>query len=115
MKRKYLALILAGVMALSMTACGGGSTSSEQPADGGAAAADDGAGTDAAAPAASGDVVTINVGYENATTEPAAKAVEKWKELVEEKSGGSIALELFPNSALGKKTDLIDQMIMEKM
>ncbi len=56
--------------------------------------------------------VTIQVGYENATTEPAAMAVEKWKELVEEKSNGSITLELFPNSALGKKTELIDQMIL---
>lgn len=56
--------------------------------------------------------VTINVGYENATTEPAAKAVERWKALVEEKSGGSIKMMLFPNSALGKKLDLIDSMIM---
>lgn len=56
--------------------------------------------------------VTIQVGYENATTEPAAIAVEKWKELVEERSNGTIAMELFPNSALGKKTELIDQMIM---
>ena len=59
-----------------------------------------------------GATVTINVGYENATTEPAAQAAEKWKELVEEKSGGSIQLELFPNSTLGKKNDLIDQMLM---
>lgn len=56
--------------------------------------------------------VTIQVGYENATSEPAAMAVEKWKELVEERSNGSIAMELFPNSALGKKTELIDQMIL---
>lgn len=56
--------------------------------------------------------ITIQVGYENATNEPAAKAVEKWKSLVEEKSNGRIAMELFPNSALGKKTELIDQMIL---
>ncbi|MDO4523578.1 MAG: C4-dicarboxylate TRAP transporter substrate-binding protein [Eubacteriales bacterium] len=58
------------------------------------------------------DTVEINVGYENAITEPAAQAAEKWKELVEEKSGGSITLNLFPNSALGKKNDLIDQMLL---
>ena len=56
--------------------------------------------------------VTINVGYENAVTEPAAQACEKWKELVAEKSNGTINLELFPNSTLGKKNDLIDQMLM---
>lgn len=64
-----------------------------------------------AMPAMAADV-TIQVGYENATSEPAAMAVEKWKELVEEKSNGSITMELFPNSALGKKTELIDQMIL---
>lgn len=58
------------------------------------------------------EVVVINVGYENAVTEPAAKACEKWKELVDERSNGTIDLELFPNSTLGKKNDLIDQMLM---
>ncbi len=56
--------------------------------------------------------VTVRVGYENAVTEPAAKAAERWKALVEQKSGGTMKLELFPNSTLGKKTDLIDQMLM---
>ena len=112
MKRKYLALAMMTTMVLSMTACGSSAPDSAQtaPAEGTEGTpAEEAQETPAAA---SGDVVTINVGYENATTEPAAKAVEKWKELVEEKSGGSIVLELFPNSALGKKTDLIDQMIM---
>ena len=58
------------------------------------------------------DAIVINVGYENAITEPAAKAAEKWKALVAEKSGGTIDLELFPNSTLGKKNDLIDQMLL---
>lgn len=57
-------------------------------------------------------VVSIRVAYENAVTEPAAKAAERWKELVEKNSGGTMKLELFPNSTLGKKLDLIDQMLM---
>lgn len=102
---------MALTMGLSLAACGSSKETTETTEP--AASAEETAETETAeAPAASGDVITINVGYENATTEPAAKAVEKWKELVEEKSGGSIVLELFPNSALGKKTDLIDQMIM---
>jgi tripartite ATP-independent transporter DctP family solute receptor len=56
--------------------------------------------------------VVINVGYENAVTEPAHLAVEQWKKLVDEKSGGTIELKLFPNSTLGKKNDLIDQMLI---
>ena len=56
--------------------------------------------------------VVINVGYENAVTEPAHLAVETWKKLVEEKTGGAVELKLFPNSTLGKKNDLIDQMLI---
>ena len=58
------------------------------------------------------DAIVINVGFENAVTEPAAKAAERWKALVAEKTGGTIDLELFPNSTLGKKNDLIDQMLI---
>ena len=96
--RKVMALTMAGAMvATTLTACGSSSSKTETTA-----AAD--ATTAAADAAAPEGTVVINVGYENATTEPAAKAVEKWKELVEEKSNGSIELKLFPNSALGKKT-----------
>ena len=117
--KKAIALAMAMTMALSLAACGSSTPEPAEtttPADGAETeaetdTAEEGETSETPA-AASGDVVTINVGYENATTEPAAKAVEKWKALVEEKSGGSIVLELFPNSALGKKTDLIDQMIM---
>lgn len=62
--------------------------------------------------ASASDAVVIQVGYENNTSEPAAIAAEKWARLVDEKSGGTLKLELFPNSALGRKVDLIDQMVM---
>ena len=87
--KRLLAMLLCGAMALGMTACGGNGDK-DAAADTGAGDAAADAGDDAAAAGA----VTINVGYENAVTEPAAKACEKWKELVEEKSGGSIKLEL---------------------
>ena len=80
--RNLVGMGLAGVMAMAMGA--------------GAMAAD----------------VEINVGFENAVTEPCSVAVEKWAELVNEKSGGTMVLNTFPNSGLGKKVDLIDQMIM---
>lgn len=107
--KKLLSLILASAMTLSLAACGGGSSNS-----GGSDSSDSsGGGANSSTPAASdGAAVTINVGYENAVTEPAAQACEKWKELVAERSNGTINLELFPNSTLGKKNDLIDQMLM---
>ena len=89
MKKQILASLLCGAMALSLTVFGGAEMAN-----------------------AADKKVSINVGYENAVTEPAAKAAERWKELVEKKSGGSIELKLFPNSTLGKKNDLIDQMLM---
>ena len=111
--RKVMALTMAGAMvATTLTACGSSSSKTETTAAAETTTAAADATTAAADAAAPEGTVVINVGYENATTEPAAKAVEKWKELVEEKSNGSIELKLFPNSALGKKTDLIDQMVM---
>ncbi|MBP3312736.1 MAG: TRAP transporter substrate-binding protein DctP, partial [Butyricicoccus sp.] len=101
--KRMLSALLCGAMAFSLTACGG----SQSPSNSSASSSGASGASDSSAAA-----VTINVGYENAVTEPAAKACEKWKELVEEKSGGSIKLELFPNSTLGKKNDLIDQMLM---
>lgn len=98
--KKLLASIMCAAMVVSITACG----QKEEPAPENSGSA--GASTSAA------ETVVINVGYENAVTEPAAKAAEKWKALVEEKSNGTIQLELFPNSTLGKKNDLIDQMLM---
>ena len=44
--------------------------------------------------------VVINVGYENAVTEPAHLAVEQWKKLVDEKSGGTIDATENPISSL---------------
>lgn len=54
--------------------------------------------------------VTIQIGYENTDEEPIGQAVQRWAELVEEESDGSITFELFPNSSLGSKNELIDQM-----
>ncbi|MDD3368199.1 MAG: C4-dicarboxylate TRAP transporter substrate-binding protein [Lachnospiraceae bacterium] len=109
--KKVLAVVLSTVMVMGLTACGSTATT-EAPAADAAATTEAATEAPAADAAASGDVIKIQVGYENATTEPAAMAVEKWAELVKEKSNGTMELELFPNSALGKKTELIDQMIL---
>lgn len=115
MKKKGLvALMMAGVLAGMLAGCGGGSTAPTTQAAGEGSQEEKTEGSQAADSKASADgsVIKIQVGYENATSEPAAMAVEKWKELVAERSGGTMELELFPNSALGKKTELIDQMIL---
>jgi TRAP-type C4-dicarboxylate transport system, periplasmic component len=59
-----------------------------------------------------GETVTIQVGFENTLEEPIGQAVEEWAELVAERSDGTIRLDLFPNSSLGSKNELIDQMVL---
>ncbi|MFA9462825.1 MAG: C4-dicarboxylate TRAP transporter substrate-binding protein [Velocimicrobium sp.] len=105
--RKLAALAMSVIMVASLTACGGTDTKTGETNN-----KTNTQETNKDETVSSGDVIKIQVGYENATSEPAALAVEKWAELVKEKSNGTMELELFPNSALGKKTELIDQMIM---
>lgn len=57
------------------------------------------------------DVVTIELGFENTMEEPIGQAVQQWADDLEEKSDGAMKLELYPNSSLGNKPDLIDQMV----
>ena len=56
--------------------------------------------------------ITLQVGFENSMSEPIGQALVKWQELVAEKGDGSIVIELFPDSQLGNKNDLIDQMLL---
>ena len=112
--KKVVALTMAGTMAMaSLTACGGGS---DTTADTTAAAAEAG---DAAAEAgdsnggASGTAeVTLQVGFENSISEPFGQGVEKWAELLKEKSGGTMEIAVYPDSQLGAKNSLIDSMLL---
>lgn len=56
--------------------------------------------------------VVIQIGFENSISEPVGQGLQKWKELVDQKGDGSLRIELFPDSQLGNKTDLIDQMLL---
>ena len=58
------------------------------------------------------DVLEINIGFENTLEEPIGQALVKWQELLDEQSGGTMHINLFPNSSLGSKVELIDQMVM---
>ncbi len=57
-----------------------------------------------------GDPIVFQAGYENHPGEPIDLGMNKWAELLEERSGGSMIMEIFPSSQLGSKSDLIDQM-----
>ncbi|TCQ05269.1 C4-dicarboxylate TRAP transporter substrate-binding protein [Serpentinicella alkaliphila] len=55
--------------------------------------------------------VVIQIAYENNPGEPIDVTAIEWKRLIEERSNGSMKVELFPSSQLGSKNDLIDQML----
>lgn len=56
--------------------------------------------------------VTLQIGFENSISEPIGQALEKWQQLVEEKGDGSLKLELYLDSQLGSKNELIDGMTL---
>lgn len=102
MKKRMTALVLTGAMSLGLLAgCGGTDTTA---ADGNAN------GTSAAG--ASGDAAVIQIGFENSLSEPFGQGLEKWQELVDERSNGTLKIELYPDSQLGSKSELIDSMLL---
>ncbi len=111
--RKITALAAAGAMAVtSLTACGGGDQTAATTAAAAAdttAAADNGAGASASSGTAD---VTLQVGFENSISEPLGQGVEKWAEILNEKSGGTMEVAIFPDSQLGDKNSLIDSMML---
>ena len=51
----------------------------------------------------------LQIGFENSLSEPVGEGLLKWQELLAERNVG-LTIELFPDSQLGAKNDLIDQM-----
>lgn len=106
--KRTLAILMASAMALSMTACG--SSSSAPAAEEKEEAAS--TSTEETAAPVDGDAVVIQIAYENNPGEPIDLGCNEWKRLIEERSNGTMTVELFPSSQLGSKTDLVDQMLM---
>ncbi len=104
MKKPVLKLC-ALTLALSLLA---GCSSSKSPAEDTGSAPN----TNAAVEEDKGDPIVIYLAHESNPSESITIATEKWKELVEERSNGSIQIKLFPSSQLGSKADVIEQILM---
>ena len=94
--KKYVALILALVMALSLVGCG----KTEAPA------ASTPAGT-ADAPEAVEPIV-LRVGHKSSDTSSWQLGAEYWNELLKERTGGAIQLEMYPNAQLGDQKEMTE-------
>ena len=55
--------------------------------------------------------VVLQLGFENSMSEPIGQALAKWQELLAARNTG-LTMQIFPDSQLGNKTDLIDQMLL---
>lgn len=106
--KRVAAFAAAAVMAVSaLTACGSSSSSTATTTAAAAAAEDGGDG------AASTEVEEINLVFShiNAETHTWHKMAVKFKELLEEKSGGKITVTIYPNSQLGTEIETIQSAI----
>lgn len=57
------------------------------------------------------EVVKIQIAYGNNPGEPIDLAANEWARLIEERSNGTMTVEVYPSAQLGSKSDVIDQMI----
>lgn len=90
--KKVLSLVLAGMMAMSVTACGGGEKEAAANAEGGS------------------KTFELKLGHNMAEDHAVHIAMTGFAEAVKEKSGGSINITIFPNGTLGSETDMISQI-----
>ncbi len=99
MKQKFLSLLLAAVMVLGLTACGGNKT--DTPAPGG-----DAAGTEP--PAA--EPMTFKVSYAETEDSIFGQVVNAAFEDITAATDGRLNFEIYPNNQLGSITDMLEQM-----
>ncbi|MBP3737078.1 MAG: TRAP transporter substrate-binding protein DctP [Lachnospiraceae bacterium] len=104
--KKLVAIGLSIAMAMTMMACGG--TTASAPT---AAPAESAAAPAAAETAPAGGDATYTLKFANVNNEqyPYHPASELFKEIVEEKTGGDIQVELYPGGTLGSETELVEQ------
>lgn len=102
-----LSLVSLAIASFAITACG----DKKEANEGSAPQAQASASQDKAAPSDKKSQVVIRLGHTSNKGEPFYAGVEKWKELVEQRSNGTIKIELYPSSQLGNKEDLLDQLV----
>ncbi len=98
MKKKIALLLIATLTLAILTACGSTAKQETEAPKNGETASEP-------------EPVVVKVGYENHPGEPFDLGVNEWKRLLEERSNGTMKMELYPSSQLGSKNDLMDQML----
>ena len=104
--KKMLGISLAAAMVFSATACSGSSESSttaaasettENAGKGGETAGE----TEAEAAEPSGETITLRLGHTQSTEHLINTSAQSFADMVEEKTGGAIHIDIFPQETLG--------------
>ena len=112
--KKYLALMLALAMTLGLTACGSGGSGNSGSTDGAASNGGGSASSSAGAEtAADGPKMTLKLGVSTNDTDPRTLAAQEFKAEVEEKTGGSITVEIYTSGQLGGDAQLIEALALD--
>ncbi|MDD5832070.1 MAG: TRAP transporter substrate-binding protein, partial [Clostridiales bacterium] len=108
MKKALSLALVASLTALSLAACGSSSTASTTAAATQAAAEKPADSASEAAPAAEDPVVHITFAHADAPDGSLnGEGSKMFKQLVEEKSGGSIIVDIYPSAQLGSVSEVI--------
>ena len=100
MKNKILAAIMAAAM-LTVTGCGGSSSPSQAgPAKG-----------NTPSPAKEEQTVLLKLNHVQSNTDPVQEAFLELADMVKERSGGSIEIQVYANSELGSNKDNLEQAV----
>ena len=105
--KKLLAVLLTLVLIFGLVAC-----ANDAPAPAPAPAPPAADTQPAPQPEPGVEAFVLRVGFENSLAEPFGQGMLEWQRLVDEMGDGSIRLELFPDSQLGSKSELIDSMFL---
>lgn len=107
MKKNLVTLLAVGLFAVTLAACGG----KTQESDAGAAQTEKAGETQQEA-AVAGDAVVLKIGHVEPEDRSTHKALLNFKKNVEERSGGSLKIDIFPNGALGGDVQLTESVAM---
>ena len=102
------ALLLVGAMTLGLAACGGDTSGTTPAASTGAASTgetDELLGSDSA-------TIRLKVGTTTAPDGHYVLGLVEMQKLLEEYSGGEMTLDIYPNSALGNESDMMNSVSM---
>ena len=101
MQKRWLAILLAAMLTVSMTACGSGDTNNDSTSDKtdqNQTTGDQTANTGVGNSDVEYTEITLNIAGSAAESHPVSQGMLYWEKLVEERSGGAVQVEAFLNA-----------------